>query len=315
MPKKIKLELNVNPNSLYLNGSKPSIGFCTKITNGEVKQLDDFHTCRETLVARFRQFIRATMIPGSSNKSTELKWSMKKIPTDKARLIFLIRVDSRSKSISLKHKELFSKAVRQGVKIANLIEENAGWSKTKLYPVEITKWPEYSVVNYDEPRSLNNKEKVNASLTAFVVEGTIRWFNSPYLLSLWSLIIRAGRFTAIARIRTYKGLISKLTTIRRDHVLSLKIPKEGKKCVGPDVNLILQSFGIWAILTKHYSTIFKGRKIQDNYSKDSMKGPYAGSEGVHMLSQGKGSDQLIKKRIKKICDEEKIVLDIYNKTG
>jgi len=311
MPKTIELELIINPNSLYSSNNKPSIGFCSKIANGKVKQLTVFHTCRETLVNEFRSFVRASMIPGSVDSNTKHLWSRKKIPVDKARLIFLKRADAKTPDTAMKRKATFTKAMRQGVKMANLIEENAGWSKTKLYPVKITKWLAHGGNGYADGRRIDNEEKANIYLTAFVVEGTIRWFNSPYLLSLWSLLIRAGAFPATARIRTHKGLVDKLTTVRRDHVLNNKNHLEGKRCSGPDTNLILQSFDVWTIITKYYSTIFKGRKMTDNYAKTAMKGSYVDSEGIHVLSQGKGSDPLIKKRIKEICTKKEIPLDIY----
>ena len=153
--------------------------YCSEPVNGVVKQLAEFHDCREETTEEV--FDDNRLIP-------------------KGKLRYIVRVIS-DQSAPGRHRKKFDRNTAAGVRILNIMEKRHGWALTKMVDVEESR--------YVKPTGFYSTGAEDIILTAFrkVIMGSKRWSRAPHMISLFLLIFRlASKHHRFAKIETYKDL-------------------------------------------------------------------------------------------------------------
>ena len=151
--------------------------YCSKPINGAVKQLTEFHDCRE-------------------ETTEEIFDNNKLIP--KGKLRYIVRVISE-KAAPGKQRNKFDRDVAAGVRILNIMEKRHGWTLTKMIDVKESK--------STKATGLYSSNKIIFTTFRKVIMGSKRWSRAPHMISLFLLIFRlATKHHKFAKIKTYKAL-------------------------------------------------------------------------------------------------------------
>lgn len=126
------------------------------------KQESAWHSCRET----FSVVIKKTLYPEPDCKS--------RVYLKRLMIAVVRRFDTKADFDAGKAKN--TKAMTVGINCVNVIEKYLGWSLSKVKKVE------------DEELSRN-------FVDGYVITGSPKWLRSPYLLSLYLLLIRMGDYS------------------------------------------------------------------------------------------------------------------------
>jgi hypothetical protein len=147
--------------------------------------------------------------------------------------------------------------MEKSLAILNSLESEYGWPKTRLFLLFPT-----------SPRNI---------VPGCLFVGDRRWNRSPYLMSLYTLIIRLGHWDWCPSNLEGKPW----PQVRK----ALKKALRGR--AGSDRNFVRHSVDHWHLLLENFKHLFgyKGRAYQ--WSSDRLSRPeYSTTEGVHKLTTG-----------------------------
>ena len=141
--------------------------------------------------------------------------------------------------------------------ILNALETAHGWPRTKAFP-------------------LIPEGDINI-VPGYLFVGDKRWHLSPYLVSLYTLIIRLGHWDWVPR----KVIGKDWPTVKGILKASIGSSKD------LDREFVRQSLDSWEILVKHYKHLFGYKDRAYQWSSDRLRySAYSTSEGIHKLVTG-----------------------------
>jgi len=237
-------DLSYGPTQLVRSNyySNFSFGLATFSSSGDnvVQTKGGFHSCREGLISKT-----------SSHLDT--------INTDKAHMLLKWDAgssDALEQKIMTKNNLNNQKWIEKGVNLLHFYERMAGWPLTKIYKVK---------TNFDD------------SVKLYYFLSSRRWIKAPYLMSLYILLIRIGKFDYFEDFKTYDDLIKIVGKINRSN--------------SPDERYIVDTFKYWKTIVKNYPELFRKRKIEYYWSTERLNTDgYVGYEGIAYLSSGSSNN-------------------------
>lgn len=207
------------------------------VNEKEVEAFGGFHTCREGLLSKI-----------SSDTDN--------INTDKAYM--LLKWEAGSKN-ALEAEDITKnnlsnqKWIETSLKLLHLYEKIAGWPLTKMYRVKTD--------NGDNTK-------------LYYCISSRRWIKAPYLMSLYVLLVRIGRFDYLYNFKTEENLA--------EIVSKLSIGNNST-----DERYIKETFQYWRTIVTKYGDLFRKKKIEYYWSKERLtEDAYVGYEGISYLSSG-----------------------------
>lgn len=212
------------------------------------------HTCREYAVQRLRyQFLKVE--PNN------------RLLTDKASLI--ITTGTVPSSTKIETLEAWEQKVRNGVAIVNAYEKMIGWRKTNIFPVDNSR------TIY--PSGDGNGRKLKGR--AMYIVGNRRWLHSPYLLSLFLLLLRLGRNRLCVKknLSSYEGVIKTL--------------KQIGESTGTEAEIVSNHWKYWGGILRNSRKIFLDSPMRDNYAFSRIDKAYERVEGIYRLIAGTTTDK------------------------
>ena len=256
MPKK-KARITVDPagHTDYAEFQYSSIKFAfVSPPNAGRKQCHSWNVCRDYL----HEFVRASLHPG--DVSCGQYDPEADAPIDTERLRIMVAKGFANDSLDKIKAKLFA-----GKRILNHYEALAGWSRSKI-----------TSINY----AFNAKDKGRAD--AWLVTGPRQWMQSPHLLSMATLILRASlRLDDPITFKTADGLAKawkKLANTNRS-----------------DAGYIGDAHKLFPLLMKHNKDLFK-ETMKKAY--DPKMSSFHGSGGIVSLCDERSPLATLNKRIK-----------------
>ncbi len=215
-----------------------------------VRTCRDHSTCREFFTVCMRKKYTAT--------------GHKKISTSRAHVIHTFgRVRKTIEKSSWLR--ILGTAVKS-LKIINAFERKYKWYPlTKVYPVD--------------------DDRGNTCVPSIFFLGPGKWTMSPYLFSLYTLMIRAGR---------NDWLSDKVLDFCNDHDVFIK-KLYSLACAhgssGGDAIQIRESIKVWDILMANYKELFGNTSREYNWSLERLSNPdYCRMEGIQRLAIGTSTE-------------------------
>ena len=241
------------PTGMYVT-SIPAFSWVGVSKEGVRPQVSEWMTCRESFAHHFREALEQN-----------------KVQVPKNRVCFMMGqcVNFQAKaSVHANFQKRFLEEMKRGVKLVNLFEAYAGWTRTRLFAVS------------------GLKEQHGA---AYLITGPSRWLRSPQLFSLYCLLLRLGRFVQFDKVNTFRGFLEKC-----DEIVDKKLGGSNKS---GDREWIRLTKKAWIPLIDHMDVIYKGRTLRRNWHKKYLTGSDNGfSEGIHRLVANTTADAALRKR-------------------
>lgn len=234
-------------------------------------QLTRWDTCRETI----SNYIREAWTPYGGRNS----FKPDELCRDLTRVLFLFA----KKSVSQEHVfKRSSEMIERGVKLLNIFEKEAGWKLSYPFIVPL-------------------KDK-SLSTAVYAVEGPRKWKQSPYLLSAFLLLVRAGRFETFDNVKTYKSFVKKCEKLGELYLERKTSPLEkwpSAKWV-PDIHHLYDNAYKMLPFIKNLNKIFEGRHEKDLYGRSHF------SDGFNNLCKCKNVDKRVRVAFREMCEENKL---------
>lgn len=183
MLKEVKLKLmasNQEMISAWMPFQDLRFALCTRKDENTVVQQTDITICREILV----HSAKTAFIDSASGPYVRTGTDLSK--SDKTIMMWFSKRNIRAPKDMIKDKGLLERMFRNSLKILNFFESIANFEKTVLY---------------------NAKSDLSDDHLFYVFEGDRQWMNVPYLLSLYGLLIRLGRFQELKDFKTHEEFL------------------------------------------------------------------------------------------------------------
>jgi hypothetical protein len=197
--------------------------------------------------------------------------------------------------------EKIKKQREDGLKIVNIFERYSAWPLTKMCSIEVIL----------PPLPPNAIFKFDAETYAYI--GSTKWVRSPYMLSLYLLLLRAGTIPGLGDCVDLDDFI---TTVRK--YKPNKLDPYSKQ--SGDLEYLQSTLNKLKFLLDNYEALFEFRPLLDNYRFESIYHPdklkelrdegnlYGTSfnDGIDKLVRNTISDWQVKLKIKEL--EKKCVV-------
>lgn len=178
--------------------------------------------------------------------------------------------------------------ILRGLKIIHHFERIAKWPLCRLYRVI--------------------DEKLGADEKVYALKGNKRWQRSPYMLSLFALLVRLGRMQEFGKFRTHmdfiriceslskkKWILRGITTKSTAWCYDLAEPYYDLRYIKPEFYLKLR------ILMKHFYDIFGRRSARHHFLLARGKEDCYIGAGIADFCRNNIEDKTIARRFKKVC--------------
>jgi len=265
------------------NGLK--ISFCTPPDQkGRIRCLFYFDGCREGVAS----FLR-TQIEEDDRNSYKNKIKIKRdveIDLKRVRLILFLKAnDKNAKSTIERFGERKDKEVAIGLKLVNHYEKRLGWLLTKITKLQ----------NGDILKDVDIKNTINM----YMVVGSSKWLRSPYMLSLYMLLLRLGTRGFKGNFETHEELFKEFETFvnkNNGHY------KDANHINYKDANHIKKKYPMWDILLENHSKFFRDKSINRLYNRKYLVNGGSGfNEGITKLCSGYSLDLEMNKKFVELC--------------
>lgn len=213
-----------------------------------------FTSCRETFCANIRH----------KHNGTRLERGLSKINTNRLYVLITFGGGHSNKEILCK--------MTKSLKLINSFERYYKWPISKI--------------------KLANDKRESVDMPAILFIGNRNWGVSPYLVSLYTLLTRLGKYPwltdTIVNETDHKKLIAKLKKVC-----------SAKKHSFRDAMHIHTSMNMANILMCNHDELFKGKPKKYHWSTDKLNGNAGYNEGISLLASGKSNY----KELYKKCQE------------
>lgn len=268
-----------------IDTSKGTPGKCV----GQVNQLNEFMTCRETFIDFFRQQTRVMRgeinLKINPNMLTFIE-DTKNFPveTDAARIL----VCFHNGLSSVKKITNTFENMKVSLKIANIVEKELGWTKTKMYKTELVpakKDRRFPKLKADDPKTLE-------TTAIYMFIGSRKYMFSPHMLSLYLLFLRLGMMSVYKDVKDMGTLI--------------EAAKKHTKLDRPDATFVRHSYPYWLMFLRNWRDLYKSRYLLTNYSYDIINRENASVEGIDKLCVGSCKDTALLDRFRALKIKESL---------
>lgn len=227
-------------------------------------QLTSFDSCRENLIDNFIEFYE-----GSPYKP-------KLLDVRHTRLL----VGNKESWLNRDSGNNIQEDILRGLKIVHHFEKIAKWPLCRIYRVI--------------GECLGEHEKV------YAFKASRRWQRSPYMLSLFVLLIRLGRMHEFDKFRTHLDFIRICKKLSKKKILnnadcSMSSSYYDLKYIKPTLYLKLR------ILMKHFPSIFGKRSARRHFLMARDEEGYYIGDGISEFCKGYGEDKRLIQQFEEIC--------------
>lgn len=172
--KTAKMNLLYKPsNGVYQGRNHCVFCFAGRVGKEEFKQYNSWEDCRELMCG----LVKDATINGGVYTSERMKQKIREL--DRTRIaVFFHNPPRQSPSAKKRDRRMILSWVKRSLALLNFCEKICGFKRTRLYNV--------------------NREEVAENRHYFIFEGDYGWMKAMPLLSLYMLIIRAGRFQELS---------------------------------------------------------------------------------------------------------------------
>lgn len=170
-------------------------------------------------------------------------WKKHSVDRNTMRLLILFKNKARPT------KRTTEKNVSRGLKIINFFEGEMGWSKSKLFKVE--------------------SENIPIDCFIYLFHGPKQWMANPYIISLYTLFVRMGKYNVFDNFSTYKQFIKMSDKLVNETINNMVDNRNGRSPndwpdAGPNTIDQLDSvINIVIPFLKNLRSLFKGRTRRD----------------------------------------------------
>ena len=218
-------------------------GFCSPISkDSQVTLHTRFGFCREGVTGIMFQHLNGIAHHSIDPKKIRLA----------ARIVLSPYVNKIQRPVQVRN---FSAWMKTGVSMVNILEEKHGWPLTEMYQVK------------------HNHTK-NLLVRMFV--GSNNWMRSPAMVSMFALLIRAGK------IKRFKGV--------KTHIGLMKAAAKCKRGETNDQNYVLNSYKYWDLLVGEFDRLFDGITYKEAYKAKNYDQGYRVNEGINKLCKGDSTE-------------------------
>jgi hypothetical protein len=205
--------------------------------------------------------------------------------------------------------DVLVKRIEKAISIYNLFEKSAGWPLTRMHDVETINTD--NIVNAWSPGTKGRfYNKVWDKGSTHYVVGSKRWMKSPYMVSLYLLILKASYMDVMGDHSSIEKLIP--STLKRIERLRKYSSLEQRKRLpyrGWDniASYTSASIKYWPIVISGYHRLFGKGPAKDYWLAGNFKPRRPiGCEGIHQLCIGQAALRGLAERFEKLCGSEGI---------
>lgn len=219
----------------------------------KVDMLAAWHTCREFVTKDYRTLVSRTL-----GKNPTLS-------KDACILVSMGTVSVGSAALS-SYKNRFDLIVNFGIKLANLYERRVGWRFTRAYLIP---------------------EESSPSRTYLII-GCPKWTASPYLFSMWTLMLRAGISKKIYNAFS-QGFYNGDSSINSVELTLRTILSNGQGARTSHEGQIYYTNPYWLFIMRNYREFLSKFSRKEHWDSSSMVSDYVRAEGLYRLVTGKSN--------------------------
>lgn len=243
-------------------------GYRFALCNSNQQQMTIFSSCREVLIAELSCLFRHSIYSPEGITKKDLM---------KTRLLVGIKLTWPVKYIVRKEHH---RAMLRALRLVNHFEKIAKWPLTKLFKV------------------CENDIENDEILYLFVADK--RWLRAPYIMSMYMLLIRLGRWKQFGKFRSHAGFIKECNEISKKIVPDAALYNDTVKEY--DIQFILPNVYMrLKPLMKHFSKIF-AKVSTESYYTTACEDLYDGG-GIGDLCYNKTKDKKLEKRFTAVCNK------------
>jgi len=274
-------KIDTTKSKLSPEEAKAAPGKCV----GQVDKLNELMTCRESFIDVFRQQTRVlrgevtAKNKGSFQKTLD---HVKDYPIAMDATRILVGYHPSSNSNIKKIFEARMEQMKVSLRIANIVENELGWARTKLYKgilVPAEKDPRFPKGTPAESEAQHLK-----NIAVYMFIGSKKFMFAPHMLSLYLLFLRLGLQKAYANVSDMESLI--------------KAAHSHSAGGATDASFVKVSYPYWLMFLKNWRDLYKSRYLLTNYSYDVVPAGDASVEGIDRLCRECCTDQALLSRFR-----------------
>jgi hypothetical protein len=263
-----------------------AINMLDDMQNGIYPAMFKYTNCREQVVNGIRSFI-STGVDAHYFKAKTFNENPLR-----TRVVFsqLARMGKSSSGKAYDYEYVLEQR-ETGLRIINMFEKELGFPLTRIYGC---------------------KTKGGGTISHVYV-GTNKWMRSPYLLSLYILLLRAGTVPGLDKADSIDSFIKLIRGYDTNKL-------DGYSKQAGDVRYLCKSIPHVKRIFKHFEHLFCFRSMKDNYSykvlkpelyasleKDYVRYNKLFNDGILNLTEGIANDDELARRIKALPKNEMVV--------
>lgn len=284
--KLVLLEEDVDAIENWTSCTIPHFALCTRDKDNVFHQTTRLTTCRENVICRAKRFffgIPPSPGPYNARPATENA-------TDRTRVLIYFKwgVEPSEEATTVNRIE---SALKNAKNILHYFEKVGHLKRSQLYKAD---------------------HKLTDSDRIYLFEGSGEWIKYPYMLSLYMLLIRCGRFMEVGKFRTCDQFVKNCGILRDKH-LKLKNTKEYldefyrfPSGEDRDVEYLYQVADKMMLLMENRKKLFRSVKPKELYKIST------GEHGITNFCKGELTghelNRSITDRLIELCNLHKVTL-------
>lgn len=235
-----------------------SFGIAPAPGKDAITPLGSYHSCREGLISDVRSHITG---------------SGKKMLTDKMRMIFKWHLSDKNLTRdNAEHREWLNR----GLNILHAYEKLAGWPLTKVFEMHTDR----------------------DFIKAYYFLSSRRWIKASYLVSLYVLMVRLGKNSALTGFKNSAGFEKLVNGLIEKYSKTDGGWKQTPTSFNSDVGWLKSTLPYWGVILKGYSEMFRKMKITHYWSEQRLTNEHGQSaEGIDYLCGGSTSYKEARKKL------------------
>lgn len=243
------------------------------------KQVSDLTSCRESLISNIKSSILGI--------STPYRQNVKKRGVDRTVVMYYIKQIEKNSAKKTEIKNKIEAALENAKGIMNFFEKAGQLKLSKVYRAV-----------HDLPNSH----------MIYVFEGSGEWMRAPYMFSLYTLLIRCGRFLDLGEFKTDRQFVRKCKKLLKEHEKLRSGDSIGFSAkfasvpsgMNNDVHHINQVSDKIMMLMENRKKLFSPKKMTELYKSCSNV------DGISRLCDGNINDNTMTNKFVEICDQQEV---------
>lgn len=287
--KTIKIEPRVGDPSIKKHRTPFSgikFAWCSKSHQGS-----KFHNCRETFVYCMKKKIKPDIYDYNIEEDINI---------DKLRILVYMKKKLRTKKEAGEYNDQADGFMENALKAIHFFERYAGWKPTsEVYKVDMG---------------------LSFKCYTYMFEADSKWIKNPYMISLFTLLIRCGKFSEIGNIRNYAHFakISKMLLHGKRKAIKERAERRRKKLHHPkeetsrflkwpcpdntDTEYLYYVACKLDIILNNYDDLLGSKKIKAMFNYSAI------SEGIVSLCRDLSVIRKVRIQLRELCIAKNIPL-------